>query len=316
VLSGIIGAALLGLGATARKGPRTGYPEIIDQDFFRVVSDFKKTGSSFVRIKDPLTGKVRTIPVRALEPKPGTDGSYTWKIDFIAKGESPTSSAYSVKGDDELFGKYRYDEAILLSDKLDFNRLISVLKHEIIHASDPSLVLQRRREIRKSVENYFYSREEVKARLAQIEHEIMSNPGFFNMKESCDAQIKRNIVDFDESSGELVYQDSIVYKNLWNEKCDPDDVPISKLISFSPTAQELLTPFKKRFSKGSGEVPVPKPTMKAIGALLARIQQKVRDTRHERTREQVYEQLKRRREAGDLGSPPAARFVRKRSYRT
>jgi hypothetical protein len=185
------------------------------------------------------------------------------------------------------------------------------------------LVLERSRDFRSSIHNYLYSREELKARLAQIEHEIRSDPEFLKMKEYCDAQVEEKLV-FDDSSGGFVRRDLIVYRNRWREKCDPDDVPIDQLVSFSPTARELLTPFEKDIYGQVVKVPIPKPAMKAVGGLLARIQQEVRDIRRERLKKQTRERLRERAKFGrprygredDLGSPPAARFVRKRSYRT
>jgi len=314
VLSGIIGAALLGLGVTKRFGPRTGYPEISRQDLLKVVDEVKRDAKSFVRVKDPFDGSSRRVVVRWLGRKSTSQGSYRNNpITNIRYSRSPKGYPFN-KERDELFHRAREGEAILIDPNLDTEAMISVLRHEIVHASDPSVVLQRRRES-NNFHNYFYSREEVAARLAQIDFEITSHPDFIKMKAYCDGEIKKSLVDFDESSGELVYRDLIVYKNAFDEKCDPDDVPISKLISFSPTANETLTPFKKRLSKGSGEVPVPKPTMKAIGALLSRLQQEVRDSRRKRIKRQLLDKL-RDRKKDDLGSPPAARFVRKRSYRT
>lgn len=326
MLSGIIGAALLGLGATARKGPRTGFPEILEQNLFKVVSDLKRKGKSSVEIKDPLTGKVRKIPVRAFQSESIYKGSYNWKAGIVTnqmlkRQESLPSSAYYVKGDDDPF-KYRDEEVIFLDDKLDFNSLISTLKHEIVHASDPSLLLQRNRKLRNNFHNYYFSREELKAKLAQIDDEIRSNPDFLiSMKRDCSyAEVEKKLV-FDQSSGEIVHRDSIVYRNLWDEKCDPDDVPISRLIDSSPTAQRIFDSFYKSRPDSSGEskkVPVPQPVMKAVGDLLARIQQEIRDSRHERIRKQVLERLRERAKFTKvgLGSPTSARFVRKRSYRT
>lgn len=315
MLSGIFGAALLGLGITARSGPRTGYPEIMRHDLLRVANEVKQTGESFVLVRDPWTSVGRKVVVRSLGPGGGARGSYrSDRITNIRYRRPPKDYPFNEEKDD-LFHTARKREAIFVDPNLDLKTMVSVLRHEIVHASDPSLVLQRGRKS-NSFYNYFFSKEEVKARLAQIDFEIRTHPDFIRMKEYCNADLRSDLVDFDESSGELVYRNSIIYRTEWGEKCDPDYVPISKLISLSLTADETLTPpIQRRASKGYGQVPIPRSVMKAVGALLANLQQEVRDSRWKRIRQEALDHLRDRRKR-DLGSPPAARFVRKRPYRT